>query len=252
MRIKEDTPMPEEDFQPSDSIDPLYNPTGNAYGFNGYGAGIVGHSLLDDLSEPLLESERDERGWYYPEGGALAALSEFDGQVPNIRAGGEVSLEEMEAFTARLDAFRLALPLSEAERHWMHRVEGAIDPHSYHFEAQIGHVDDEVIALGLRTRIDGRDMLRRWRAWRRETDEYAGQGTLDLAREALRGVVQLLLPDEILPRSYRQLRGLPTDFPEDRYQDALRDWLRRCPADGTGVEWAREHPFEWDEGDEED
>ncbi|HTC71846.1 MAG TPA: hypothetical protein VK655_03085 [Solirubrobacteraceae bacterium] len=200
--------MPEsEDFRPSDE-DPLYNPTGNAYGYEGEGAGMAASRILEYLSDPLLESERDERGWYYPEGGALAALVEFEDQVLHIRAGREVSIEEMHAFTARLEAFRLALPLSEAERYWLHRVWGSIDPHSYGFEAQIGGADDEVISAGRRTRLDGHDMLRRWQAWRRGTDEYADQGTLDLAREALRGVVQLLLPDDPLPESYRKLRGL--------------------------------------------
>jgi hypothetical protein len=48
-----------------------------------------------------------------------------------------------------------------------------------------------------------------------ETDEYADQGTLNLAREALRGVVQLLLPDRGLPDSYLRLRGLEVPPPPD-------------------------------------
>jgi hypothetical protein len=47
-----------------------------------------------------------------------------------------------------------------------------------------------------------------------QTDEYAGQGTLDLAREALRGVVQLLVPDMGLPDSYLRLRGLEVPPPD--------------------------------------
>jgi hypothetical protein len=205
--LKEDRRMESDDFEPSD-VDPLSHRSGNAYGDNGNEAGIEASILLGYLSEPLLESEHDERGWYDPESGALATLVDFDWQVPHIRAGRGVSIEEMEAFTTRLVAFRLALPLTEAERHWLHRVKGAIDPHSHWFESQIGDADDEVISAGLRTTIDGRDVLRRWRAWRREGEEYANQGTLDLAREALRGVVQLLLPDEPLPEPYRRLRGL--------------------------------------------
>jgi hypothetical protein len=185
--------------------DPLSNEADNAYGDLGADVGLEAQALLEALSQPLLESERDERGWYWPEGDALSLLVEVDWLVLHTRATGDVLTDEMDSFDTRLTAFRLALPLTEAERHWMRRVEGAVDPHSRGFETEIGNAAEEIIYLGLRTRLDGHDMLRRWRAWRREYDEYAGQGTLDLAREALRGVVQLLLPGEPLPESYRKL-----------------------------------------------
>jgi hypothetical protein len=201
----------EPDFDPYAEPDPLSNEADNAYGDLGADVGLQAQMLLEYLSQPLLESERDERGWYYPEGDALTALVELEWLVPHIRPTGDVLTDEMGAFATRLAAFRLALPVTEAERYWLHHVRDAVDPHSHWFETQIGEADDEVISLGLRTRIDGGDLLRRWRAWRRETDEYDGQGTLDLAREALRGVAQLLLPDEPLPESYRKLRGLPDE-----------------------------------------
>lgn len=48
-----------------------------------------------------------------------------------------------------------------------------------------------------------------------QIDEYAGQETLDLAREALHGIVQLLVPDMGLPDSYLRLRGLDVPAPPD-------------------------------------
>lgn len=211
------------DRDPPPPINPLSNRANNAYGDVGEWTGREARTLLDELSQPLLESQRDERGWYWPEGSALAALVDMDWHMPHIRATGDVLPEEMEAFDTRLEAFRLALPLTEAERSWLHRLHIAVDPHSSSFEVDIGEADDEVVSAGLRVRLDGKDMLRRWQAWRRETDEYDGQGTLDLAREALRGIVQLLLPHWPLPESYRKLRGLP-DPPKEE-DDDLGDLL---------------------------
>jgi len=63
--------------------------------------------------------------------------------------------------------------------------------------------------------------MRRWIAWRRQTDELAGQGTYDLALETLRGLVELLAPGKPLPDSYRRLRGLVD--PIDKDGEALDD-----------------------------
>jgi hypothetical protein len=208
------TKFGDPDFDPFEEPDPLSNEANNAYGDVGYYTGNQAHNLLDVLSQPLLESQRDERGWYWPEGNALSSLVEFELILPHIRATGDVLTDEMDCFATGVTAFHVALPLTEAERNWLLRVSDDTGPHSHSFEVNIGEADDEIISNGLRLRLDGRDLLRRWQAWRRETDEYADQGTLDLAREALRGVVQFLLPNEPLPESYRTLRGLDEPSPE--------------------------------------
>jgi hypothetical protein len=195
-------------------IDPLANTHENAYADLGEEVGKWAHMLLEDLAEPLLESQRDELGWYSPEGDALSTLVSMEVVLPHIRATSEISPGEMEVFNTQITTFHLALPLTEAERRWL-REQTAIGAESRHFEDTLVHAgDDEVIAEGRRVHLDGHDMLRRWRSWRREAAEYAGQGTLDLAREAVRSMVELLLPWEPLPESYRKLRGLP-DTPHE-------------------------------------
>jgi hypothetical protein len=195
-----------DEFRPD--YDPLANRSGNPYRDEGQEVGNLAHDLLDYLSQPLVPEQRQDGGWYEPESDALAVLVSLDWIVPHIRAGGEVSIDEMEAFDTRLAAFRAALPLTDPERHWLVKVVGAVDANYAQAAENLGEREDDIISAGMRQRVSGRDLLRRWHSWRMETDEYAGQGTLDLAREALRGVVQLILPDEPLPKSYRELRDL--------------------------------------------
>jgi len=205
--------------------DPLANKHDNAYGDMGYYAGQTAHRLLEALSKPLLKTEYDrQHGWYWAEDDALALVSELEMSAPHIRATGEVLVAEMDQFHTGITAVRLALPLTEAERVFL-REDGPDV-----LLKDILQYGGDFIAQGVRQPIDGRDMVRRWLAWRRETDEFAGQGTLDVAREALRGIVQLLQPNERLPIPYRQLRGIPVDPAEyfdpfvDLSPEEFQDW----------------------------
>ena len=45
---------------------------------------------------------------------------------------------------------------------------------------------------GVRRVVSGRDLMRRWIAWRREAGEYEGQGSHDQARDALRTMQELM------------------------------------------------------------
>jgi hypothetical protein len=198
-----------EEGGPFAEPDPLSNESGTAYGDLGRDAGLEAIDLLEYLSEPLLSSRDEAEGWNRSDAESLYALTEFELYIPHIRATREVLTDEMNAFTTRLAAFRAALPLAEAERNWLNQTfEAGIAPHYGRLIELIGARDDEVISQGRRVRIDGNDLMRRWLAWRRQTEEYTDQGTLDLAREALREIVQLLVPDHPLPESYRALRGL--------------------------------------------
>jgi hypothetical protein len=69
------------------------------------------------------------------------------------------------------------------------------------------------MSAGIRRVIHGRDLLQRWWSWRRETGEYAGQGSLDQARDALEGVIELIAPELGLPETYVALRATGDDQP---------------------------------------
>lgn len=65
-----------------------------------------------------------------------------------------------------------------------------------------------IVEAGLRRVVKGRDLMRRWWAWRRDLDEFADQGGLDQARAALVNLAGELIPPEGLPYIYYELQGL--------------------------------------------
>lgn len=187
---------------------PNSNKAGHPYGDVGKTAGTEAYQLLDCLSRPITPEECDQHGWHDADCDALTTLVDFDWLVPHIRATSEVSAEEMAGFDLKLVAFRAALPFTTPELNLLVKPDRSISPDFEGISDEVGSLYEEIVTAGVRRVVEGRDLLRRWLAWRREADEYTGQGTLDLAREALRGIVELLAPDEQLPASYRELRGI--------------------------------------------
>ncbi len=187
---------------------PTSNEANHPYGDVGHYAGLEAYSLLDFLSRHIAAEECNEKGWHDNDGDAISALGAFDWLLTHIRATEEVSTEEMADFDIKVIAFRAALPFTEAERNWLVKPSyGSLDPLYENLVKAVHSWSGEVISAGIRTAIDGHDLLRRWVAWRREIEEYADQGTLDVARETLRGIVAILAPRKALPTSYQQLRS---------------------------------------------
>lgn len=198
-----------EDHVPYEVPPPTSNEANHPYADLGEATGEHAYLLLDALCQPLTGEGYDEHGWHDADSDALSALGEFEFLLPHIRATDEVSLEEMIDFDTKIAALHLALPFTEAERNLLVRTNrGLIEVQYRHLVEQFASASGEVIHAGKRSLIDGQELLWRWAAWRHQSGEYAGQGTLDIARETLRGIVRLLAPGEPLPDSYRQLRGI--------------------------------------------
>jgi hypothetical protein len=194
------------------SMDERWRPTSNErnhpYGDIGAEVGAEAQFLLGELCRPLSEdgyydADGQRSEWHFADYYGLVGYFELERLVPHIRATDEVSVEEMNALDLKLRAVRLALPLTEAERNWLLDAKTLPDSLGPFRVPEI-----ELVSAGLCQVGGGSDAMRRWFAWRREIDEYAGQGTLDMAREALRGIVELLCPGKPLPQPYRELRGL--------------------------------------------
>jgi hypothetical protein len=121
-------------------------------------------------------------------------------------------------FELLTDRFHRALPYSEAERQWIvgtHPPEpprpipldqGTLEEEQERYHERYFGLEARIISAGLIRVISGRDLMRRWISWRSETDEYTGQGSLDLARDTLADLIKLVAPDEIMPSSYLSLR----------------------------------------------
>src|ERR1700722_8648245 len=119
--------------------------------------------------------------------------------------GRPVPREQFDFVEGMLSQYRMALPFDEAEREWLwHAYDDAWGPDSIDMLRQ---QEARIISVGLQRVILGRDLVRRWWAWRRETEEYAGRGSLDIAREALREVIETVSPSLELPAPYLTLRG---------------------------------------------
>jgi hypothetical protein len=183
--------------------DPMGEASGNPYGDAGEEVGFHAWQMLELFSQDL------DPTWQYDyDAEALNNLLEMDVWIPHIRATGEVDIEEMTEFTQNLAGFGAALPLTAPERNWLVQRFNALDPYFDSVAKTLGGCEDEIVSGGIRRVVRGDELLKRWIAWRRQTGDYANQGTLDLAREALRGVVEKLVLHEPLPPSYVILRQI--------------------------------------------
>jgi hypothetical protein len=111
-----------------------------------------------------------------------------------------------------LATLREALPYSEAERRWLVDThEQLTAQHSEYYTGGTGerlsirppsgellqHIkatEGEIVSAGLRQVVQGRDLVRRWWSWRRQTDEFADQGSREIVHLALNELSAMLVP----------------------------------------------------------
>jgi hypothetical protein len=187
--------------------DPMGNESGHPYGSSGEEIGGLARHMLDLFSQDI-----DPAHGYHDDAEALSFLLDIDAHRHHIRATGEVSMEEMEEFDQHWKALDAALPITGPERSWLAmRFVWGTDPYYDSVAKDLGGQEAEIVSGGIRRVLRGDDLLKRWIDWRRQAGDYANQGTLDLAREALRGIVEkLVLYEDALPPSYVILRQIDT------------------------------------------
>jgi hypothetical protein len=171
--------------------------------------------VLAGLLEPVSELVSSEEGlvvWSGDDFRVFEHLTELETGIrliephPDKVDGGDIA-DLHRAF----GRFHVALPLSEAERLWLfdplkiRRYEKG-EPGIHEPETLLG-VAEEVTSAGIKQVIQGSEVVRRLSAWRREQDEFAGQGTLDEAREALGEIALTLVTEDNWPRGHEDLRA---------------------------------------------
>ena len=170
--------------------------------------------LLYDLCDPPAWTS-DSR-WRWVQGDRIALHNWYVLEIEKVDALAEPTLDRNQVgdILGLVSEFHSTLPFDEAEGNWLLGLYGAMFSNTDTTTSAIvsrirQRQPEEIISSGLRRVIDGRDLLRRWWAWRRDTDEYAGQGALDLSRDALYTMIDTLSPDLKLrlPESYVALRG---------------------------------------------
>jgi len=69
----------------------------------------------------------------------------------------------------------------------------------------------EVFSGGMHRVVKGRDLMRRWWSWRRETDEFEGQGSLEQAKVAITEFT-VILKSDLEPRLREDQKLSPADW----------------------------------------
>jgi hypothetical protein len=175
--------------------------------------GMYASDMLDYLCNPLFNRPQADAPPYHDYD--FEALSDL-GLLENVAThlsepllaayGHGLRLGD---FEPRLRDFYHSLPFGEAERHWLLDLNyGAqSDDTEADLEAKLSRQEATIISTGLQRVVTGRSLLHRWLAWRREADEYSGQDTLSVARESLRELIEIVVPDTSMPESYAALQA---------------------------------------------
>jgi hypothetical protein len=166
--------------------------------------------MLQELVEPKIES-RLQGGepvkWDRSDRKAFAMLNDLEGNIGFIEPAPDpvVSGNDIYRLFQEFGRLHAALPFSEAERVWLLRKSSDEWPDGLIGEAA------EIMSNGVRQVVRGRELVRRWWAWRRETDEFVGQGSLDEARQALGVLAETLVIESKRPE-YPDIRARLQDL----------------------------------------
>jgi hypothetical protein len=162
------------------------------FGHIGGDVASYAETLLGYMS-PERDSLGGQSGWPKPTS-PLEVWLELEADIPLINVFNDVTHEDRQKLNDALHAFHTALPFDEAERGWLGQTYNRLAEQHVVREIPglIEGCEDHIMMAGVRRVVSGRDLMHRWIAWRREADEYEGQGSLDQAREALGSLRDLL------------------------------------------------------------
>ncbi len=173
------------------------------------GLGGAAYDTLEELCEVPHWTEEKRWWWTLSDITTLHNWYNIEGHRPAAQAEMGTEVEDLNEVLLRLHG---AMPFDEVERDWLFEAHDETQgPNSI---TLIRRREATIVSGGLRRVVQGRDLIRRWWSWRRETDEFSGQGSLDQARDALRDLVVAHCDDPELPESYLALRrDQPTASP---------------------------------------
>lgn|SRR5260221_3013653 len=178
------------------------------YGPWGSYGNSVGRSailMLKELMEPKSArlQGREPAAWDRSDKSALVRLKDLDFTIELIEPAPDPVVDggEISALFQTFGRLHAALPFAEAEREWLLRKSEDEWPDGIIGEAA------EIMSGGIRRVVQGRELVRRWWAWRRETDEFTGQGSLDEARQTLGVLADTLVIEPNWPREYPDIRA---------------------------------------------
>jgi hypothetical protein len=177
------------------------------YGSGAATLGMYASDILYDLcnlpSLPVTERPR----WEVTDARALQGHFNMEEVMADAFTDLTITRDQIEILDDLVTRYHVSLPMDEAEREWLFtECNGLAVPE--HLRA-IRRQEVTLVSRGLRRVIYGRDLLRRWSAWRRDADEFASRGTVGIARETLRELIETVSPDLGLPETYLAHRNDP-------------------------------------------
>lgn len=171
------------------------------YGPNGREVALAAAHLLDNLLAPkasLTFRPFERPRWDSDDLKGFEDFIEVDSGVAFLEPAPDpiVSGDRLAQLFRNVRELNASLPFREGERHWLIAawLANREPKPSARVEAVAEAEDTTVISAGLRQDLDGRDLVRRWAAWRREEHEFDGQDSRRRAQTLLRSITHELLP----------------------------------------------------------
>lgn len=191
--------------------------------------GGIGSAALHTLSRTwwaVSKPSEGHRHWLANDYRVLNATFHLEGYIAARGLPSEAPPDVRLELNRCLGLWHSALPFSEAERGLILDADRSPEreaiepgPEKVRGTARIVRKTElELIDSGVRKMVKGRELMRRWWLWRREMGDYADQGGLTQAKDALRDFVGLLIPAENMPGIYYDLQGQERPVP---YRDDL-------------------------------
>jgi hypothetical protein len=158
--------------------------------------GLRAADALYDLCDVPTWTE-DARGrWRVSDRRAFYGWLQIEGDTPEAQTAlGNQDEDSLERLNDILHKYHSVMPYDEAERFWLFVT--ACEAQELSFAESFHHIrkqEARIVSAGLRRVVYGRELLGRWWSWRRDTDQFSGQGTVDTAREALRELITMVAP----------------------------------------------------------
>lgn len=169
-------------------------------------ATLAGHTALQALEYladvPVWRGGTQRRwlpGDYTTFASTVGCLSCLDLARYQVGRARSERISTLDDFKQNIADLRATVPFTEGERHWLER-EGSwlvqrvnpISPREFAHWIKVDAGEPIIHEAGRQRRIVGRDILNAWWAWRRAVFEFEGEESVDLARQALRGIGDVL------------------------------------------------------------
>jgi hypothetical protein len=174
------------------------------FGDFGYEIGEWALKFLAELQDkPVISGSSSAENRSFADRDAFEAFVELDTGLRFVEAAASTGGEEIGDLHRSFEDLHVALPFTEGERRWM-----LWDYKNWQGRGLVALKGQtvKIMDAGVTSVVSGDDVIRRWSAWRREQDEFAGQGGLELARRSLRDIASRVLTDDTWPDDYRHLR----------------------------------------------